>query len=281
MRNPGLYFDIPIGDYHADKTAIGNSGIKEVLDCPALYFGQNLDPERPQEEKPDTAPQVFGNLAHCALFEYAQLNRRYRVGPDVHSKQLNVWKEFKKECEACDCIPIDSKQYKAAKKIRQSALLVPELKEALEHPDGRGEVSAYWRDERTGMLCKCRPDWRMPVGQKSVILWDGKTYATGDVGEFTRQVPRMGYDVQAAWYSDGFERASDLQVLAFIFIVIGNEWPHPVNLCVLDEAALASGRRKYRRGLDLYAECMKSGVWPGYPPGIKTITLAPWALEEA
>jgi exodeoxyribonuclease VIII len=281
MDEPGLFYDIPIEKYHASKKAIGSSGIKEVLDCPALYFGQNLDPERPQEEKPDTTSQVFGNLAHCALFEPAVLNDRYRVGPDVHSKNLKVWQEFKKECESCGCIPIDSKQYKAAKKIRQSALLLPELKEALEHPGGRGETSAYWRDERTGVLCKCRPDWTMPVGDKACILWDGKTYATGNTEEFARQVPRMGYDIQNAWYADGFSQASGLLVLAFIFIVIGNEWPHPVNLCVLDEAAIASGARKYRRGLDTYAECVKTGNWPGYAPGIKTISLAPWALEEA
>jgi hypothetical protein len=280
MREPGIYHGIPIEEYHSDKTAIGNSGLKEVLDCPALYFGQNLDPQRPQAEERDSAAQQFGNMAHCILFEHDQFNRRYQVGPDVHSKALKAWKDFAATLpEGCD--GIKPGQYASARKIREQALAIPELREALEHPEGRGEVSAYWRDERTGVLCKNRPDWVMPVGDKACILWDGKTFSTGDTDEFARQVPRMGYDIQAAWYTDGFGRASGLHVLAFVFIVIGNEWPHPINLCVLDEAAMDSGRRKYRRGLDTYAECLKTGNWPGYAPGIKTITLPPWALEQA
>lgn len=280
MRNPGIYYDIPIVEYHRDKTAIGNSGLKEVLDCPALYFGQNLDPERPTVgEERDTAAQLFGNMAHCVLFEHQHFNARYRVGPEVATKALKAWKDFAATLpEGCD--GIKPSQYASAKKIRQNALALPDLREALEHPGGRGEVSAYWRDERTGVLCKCRPDWVMPVRDDAVVLFDGKSYATGDTQEFGRQVPRMGYHLQAAWYGDGYARASGKNVLAFVFIVIGNEWPHPINLVMLDEDAIRAGQLMYRRGLDTYAECLRTGNWPGYAPGVKTITLPKWALED-
>jgi exodeoxyribonuclease VIII len=281
MREPGIYYDIPIGTYHGEKFAIGNSGIKEVLDCPALYHGQNLDPQRPAMSEKESAAQLFGNLTHCSLFEPHALNTRYLVGPQVHSKSLKVWQDFKKECEAVGATPVDSAQLASAKKIRENAMALKELKEALLHPGGRGEVSAYWRDDRTGVLCKCRPDWVMPVNDNAVILWDGKTFSSGDASEFARQVPRMGYHIQASWYSDGYTRASGKQVLAFVFIVIGNEWPHPINLVVLDEDAMRTGALMYRRGLDTYAECLKTGIWPAYPPGIKTISLPRWATEEA
>ncbi len=279
--NPGIHYDIPIDQYHGDKSAIGSSGMKEILDCPALYYGQNLDPTKPTKEDRDSPAQVFGNLAHCALFEYQHFHERYRVGPQVHSKALKQWVEFKKACEADGVLPIDPGQYEAAMRIRQSALLDADLKRALLHPEGRGEVSAYWKDDATDVLCKCRPDWVMPVNDDAVVLFDGKTYSTGDANEFTRQVPRMNYHLQAAWYSDGYAKASGKTVLDFIFIVIGNEWPHPVNLMSLDEDAMRAGRLKYRRALDAYAQCLRTNEWPGYGPGIKTISLPKWALEEA
>lgn len=281
MRAPGLYYDIPNAVYHGDKTAIGNSGLKEVLDCPALYWGQNLDPNRPAREEKESAAQLLGNMAHCVLFEHAAFAGRYRVGPNVHSKNLKVWQDFKKECEADGGSAIDSAQYATAMKIREQALAIPDLREALLHPEGRGEVSAFWRDDATDVLCKCRPDWVMPVREDAVVLFDGKTYATGDAQEFGRQVPRMNYHMQNAWYGDGYAKASGKNVLAFIFIAIGNDWPHPINLVMLDDEAIRAGQLKYRRGLDIYAECLRNGNWPGYAPGVKTINLPKWALEEA
>ena len=91
----------------------------------------------------------------------------------------------------------------------------------------------------------------------------------------------MGYDFQAAWYSDGYMKASGLQVLAFVFIVISDTWPHPVNSVQLGERSMRTGQMKYRRALDTYAECLKTGVWPGYPPGIKLVEIPNYAQEAS
>lgn len=279
MREPGIYYDIPNADYHAGTFAVGNSGLQLVADCPALYYGRYLDPQRPVKEEKESAGRRFGNLAHCALFEFDQYNHRYVVGPDVN-KNTNRWKEFVASLPA-GSFPCSSDERAAGLRIRQQALSDKELREALEHPGGRGEVSAYWRDERTGVLCKCRPDWVMPVGDKACVLFDAKTFATGGADEFARQAARMGYDFQAAFYTDGFMRATGLNVLAFIHIVIADEWPHPINLVQLGERSINTGRAKYRRALDTYAECVKTNNWPGYAPGIKLVEMPNYALEEA
>ncbi len=279
MREPGIYYGIPNAEYHEGVWAIGNSGLQLVQDCPALYHGSYLDGERPQTEDKESASQRFGNIAHCALFEFPAYNQRYVVGPDVN-KNTTVWKDFVKGL-APGCLPCGADERRSGLKIRQQALSDPELREALEHPGGRGEVSAYWRDERTGVLCKCRPDWVIPVGDKYCVIFDAKTFATGDAGEFSRQAARMSYEFQAALYMDGFGRASGLNVLAFVHIVISNQWPHPVNLVQLGERSISAGRIKYRRALDTYAECLKTGLWPGYAPGIKLVEIPNYAMEEA
>lgn len=263
--------------YHSNVHAVGNSGLQLVRDCPALFHGAYLDPQRPAKEDKESAAQRFGNIAHCALFEFAAYNQRYVVGPDVN-KNTNVWKDFVKGL-APGCLPCGNDERMAGLKIREQALANPELAEALLHPQGKGEVSAFWRDERTGVLCKVRPDWVMPVGDKSCVIFDAKTFATGGADEFSRQAARMGYDFQAAYYTDGYGNATGLNVLAFVHIVISNQWPHPVNLVQLGERTINAGRAKYRRALDTYAECQRSGVWPGYAPGIKLVEIPDYAME--
>jgi hypothetical protein len=279
MREPGIYYDISNEEYHAGTWAVGNTGLQLVQDCPALYHGQYLDAERPQEEDKESAAQRFGNIAHCALFEFAAYNSRYVVGPDVH-KSTNAWKDFVRGL-APGCEPCTSKERMAGLRIRQSALAIPDLRDALLHPGGRGEVSAYWRDDSTGVMLKVRPDWDMPVGDKACILFDAKTFATGDADEFARQAARMNYDFQAAFYSDVYGRVCGRQVLAFVHIVISNKWPHPVNLVQLGERSINTGRLKYRRALDTYAECLRTGEWPGYAPGIKLVDIPEYAMEAA
>lgn len=283
IAGPCIIEGMPNEQYHdyARTRAVGNSGLQLMLDCPALFHGQYIDPLRPKKEDKETPGRLFGNMVHCVLFEHDAFARRYRVGPEVHSKNLKVWQDFKKECEASAASAIDSAQYASAMKVRENAMAIPDLREALLHPGGRGEASIFAKDPRMGVLCKIRPDWDMPLGDKRAVLWDAKSFATGDADEFARQAARMGYDFQAAFYTDFYTAGTGKDVAAFIHIVIADEWPHPINLVQLGERSIKSGRAKYRRALDIYAECLRTGVWPGYAPGIKLVEMPNYALEEA
>jgi hypothetical protein len=96
----------------------------------------------------------------------------------------------------------------------------------------------------------------------------------------------MDYHLQAAWYTDGYERASaaagqPVRVLGFIFLAIENEWPHLTNAIMLDDAGIEAGRRVYRAALDKYVECRRSGVWPDYGHDVKIISLPQWKENES
>lgn len=275
MREPGIY-ELTNAEYHSDRAAIGSSGLKAMLESPAYYFGQYLDQDCPPESETETPSRRFGNLVHCHLFEPHLFGDRYRVGPDC-ARNLKEWKDWAKDHLPDGCDGIKPGEYKAVKRARQSVMELPDMAAAL--AVGKGEVSAYWRDEATGVLCKVRPDWVHPVGPDSVILVDGKTYASADEAEFVRQAARMKYPLQAALYSDGYAAATGKRVLAFIFLVISDDWPHLANAVMLDEASLAAGRAQYRRALDAYAECRRTGVWPGHGSDVKVVTLPRWALE--
>lgn len=269
---PGVIHGMDIHDYHAIADAISKTGLDRIARSPAYYYATTLDPNRPPEK--ERAGQLEGNLAHCAILEPDEFDKRYAVGPDV-SRATKAWKEFEASLPA-GVIGIKPDQYDTAMRQREQVMQLPDVAEAL--ATGWPEVSAFWTDPATGVQCRCRPDWVHPVDDDAVILLDLKTYSDASPADFARQVARKRYHVQAAYYSDGFTAASGKRVLAFIFVCVESEWPYAASATMLDELSTEQGRTEYRDDLRVYAECLRTGRWPGYGAGIHTISLPNWAI---
>lgn len=269
---PGLHHGLSIEQYHGGP-GVSKSGLDDIARCPAAYFALHLDPERPpREEKPG---QLEGNLAHCAVLEPDQLLERYVVGPDV-SRATKDWKLFVADNPGRRAIKPD--QYATAIAQARSVRRLPEVAELLS--SGQAEVSAFWIDEDTGELCRVRPDWVHPVGSHGVILVDLKTYTDASAVEFKRQVARKRYHVQDAFYSEGYERASGREVLAFVFVAVETAWPFLASAVMLDAEGKETGRRLFQRDLATYSRCRAENAWPGFGNSIDTINLPRWALSE-
>lgn len=268
--NPGLYPDLPSEHYHA-ILAMSAGGLKRMHQSPAHFYGMQLDPNRPSGEP--TPAMKNGTLVHCALFEPASLSERYVVKPegfDGRTKEGKAWvAAVPQGVEIADAVQMAAALAQAAS-IRRlpdvAALMV----------NGQPEVSAFWIDELTGELCKCRPDWVSPAGD-GVILVDGKTCQDASAQGFSRSIWNFDYHLQAAWYSDGYERATRQKVLGFVFAAVESAWPHAAAAYILDDDVLDRARTENRRLLDLYAECKRTNTWPGYPAEIQSISLPKWA----
>jgi exodeoxyribonuclease VIII len=272
--NPGIYLNISNEDYHAGP-GISKSGLDQINKSPAHYFSRYLDPSRPGQSDP-TPAQFAGTLAHCAILERDQFDKRYAVGPDV-SRVTKEWKAFEAELPAG---VIGIKPDQAAQALAQAEAIkrLPDVAEAF--AAGNAEASAYWRDKETGVLCKCRPDFAHEAGDGGVILFDLKTTTDAGPQEFPRSIAKWRYHVQAAWYSDGYKLATGRDVLGYVFVAVENEWPHFASAVMVDEDAMAEGRTAYRRNLNTYARCIESGTWPGYSTAIETIALPSWAITQ-
>jgi exodeoxyribonuclease VIII len=267
-----LDYDLPIEAYHA-LPSVSKSQLDTLDLSPAIFFARHRDPNRPAPVA--KSGRLEGNLAHCAVLEPDEFEKRYVIGPSVN-RNTKVWKEFV-DAHA-DRVAIQQDQYEAAVRQAVSVRALPEVGEALEN--GRPEVSAFWNDPATGIACRCRPDWVHDCGEAGVILLDVKTYTDPSPREFARQVARKSYAKQAAFYSDGYEAASGRKVLGFIFVAVGTEYPYPACAMMLDEESLEAGRQHYKRNLRVYAECERTGEWPGYATGISIIRLPNWAMAE-
>jgi hypothetical protein len=270
----GLHYDLPIEQYHSDTESVSKSGLDAIERSPWHYWALNLAPERPVIEP--TAAMFAGTLAHCAILEPNEFDKRYVVGPDVDHR-TKAWKDW------LGTLPpgreaIGADQHAVAKAQAASFHAHPEL--ALALSDGRAEVSARWVDEETGVLCRCRPDWVWPVGEDGVVIVDLKTCPDASPKGFARSVAQWRYHVQAAMYVDGFEAASGLSVHAFVFGAVENRYPFGAAAFTLFEQDIEFGRRVYRRNLALYARCKKTNTWPGYPDVVQEIGLPRWATYE-
>lgn len=261
-----------IEEYHA-MPAISKSGLDSIDLSPAIYYARHLDPARPPHGA--KTGQLEGNLAHCAILEPEDFDKRYIVGPSVN-RNTKVWKEFVEANP--NHIAIQQDQASTAYAQAASVRALPEIGPLFD--SGKAEVSAFWRDPDTGVDCRCRPDFVHDFGDESVLLIDLKTFTDPSPKEFARQCGRKFYAKQAAYYSDGYAAASGKVVRAFIFAAVGNEHPYAAAAMMLDEESLEAGRQHYKRNLRTYAECLRTNIWPGFSTGISVIRLPQWALSE-
>jgi hypothetical protein len=287
----GLYYDIDIDAYHTGP-GISKSGLDSIDANPAIYYGRHQDPNRPPAR--ERAGQLEGSLTHCAVLEPNEFGKRYAMVPknaprrptdaqwnaknpsDDSKAAMAWWTEWNAKTNGATVI--SAAQYDTAWRQAESIRRLPEIAEALLR--GRAETSAYWIDPATGELCRCRPDWAHECGTSQTILIDVKTCGDASPAEFRRQIARKRYHVQDAFYTDGYAAASGREVLAFVFVAVESEWPYAACALMLDEEGKGQGRRDYRRNLNTYAQCRKSGIWPGYSQQIEIVNLPAWALEN-
>ncbi|MGZ0105175.1 PD-(D/E)XK nuclease-like domain-containing protein [Achromobacter sp. KK8] len=259
--------------YHRGP-GISKTGLDHVARSPALFYALHLDPARPAEK--ERAGQLEGQLAHCAILEPAEFDKRYSVGPDV-SRATKAWKEWEASLPA-GVIAIKPDQRETALRQAESVRRLPDVAEAL--AAGRPEVSAYWIDPDTGVLCRCRPDWVHPAGESGVVLLDVKTFSDASPAEFARQIARKRYHVQDAFYSEGYARAAGVDVLGFVFVAVETEWPFAASAVMLDEPGKRQGAIDMRRDLTTYAACLKANDWPGHGAAIHQVSMPAWALTN-
>jgi hypothetical protein len=141
---------------------------------------------------------------------------------------------------------------------------------------GSNEVSCWKVEDDTKLLLKGRADRVTTDAAGFTVVADLKTVqrGEGDIESFAKSIFNWGYHIQAAFYQDLFGASF------FVFIVIEKEPPFAVTCYSLDAESIQLGRNKYQQWLRQIAECQASGVWPGYPQGIRSIGLTEWAKKK-
>ncbi|HCW17718.1 PD-(D/E)XK nuclease-like domain-containing protein [Achromobacter sp.] len=275
---PAIVHGLDIEAYHAG-IELSKTGLDDLARSPEIFRALRA-PGAPA--RPRTAAQLHGHLGHCAILEHAEFAKRYSVHPCMN-RNTKAWHAI--EAAAAPGVqPIQQDQYDTAMSQRESVLNLTNVYGSLSMAEilgsGWAEPSAYWVDPDTGVRCRCRPDFVHPLNKRQAILVDVKTFGDAGVREFSKQVSRTRYHVQDAFYSEGFARAAGLEVVAFIFVVVEDKFPHASASYQLGNDSRYEGYSEVRRLLDVYAECERTGVWPGYARQTTVVDMPAYALTS-
>jgi hypothetical protein len=270
-----------IKDYHAHH-AIGASGLKAFSKCPARYYADYLDPQR--IIKPSTPAQQFGTAWHAAMFEPEWFEDRFVIIPEGIDRRTKEGKALYAELIATGAEPISYEDAGTIMDMVMNSRKHPAWQYMHSHgASWRAEHTIMETDKETGVYLKIRPDYscepceQYPHG----CIIDGKTTGDASPEAFGKDSWGYGYWIQAALYCDVYmmEHGTD-QRPEFILWAQEKAAPYLVKPYRVTEDVLDYGRTEYRKLLPAFAECQRTGVWPGYGDEIEPLIVPPWAQRE-
>lgn len=288
-----IVYDMPAEEYH-DHPAIGRSGLEDIAVNPKVYWNKHLNPLAKKQET--TKPLAFGRAFHSFILEPEVFNGTYVILPEdaprkptkaqlkaknpssATLEQIDWWQNYNRENE--NNIVMTKSDHEELVKMAIQASLHPGAKSLLTK-SGKPEVTVFWEDPETGVECKARYDWLCDDG----IIVDVKSCRSANPDKdaddnFVKDAYNHGYTMQAAWYMEGYRRAFGKEPLAFVFIPVEKTEPYCVSSVMADELFLEIGNLKYRRNLNIYANCKKTGIWPGYPDTIVPLSVPAWVERQ-
>ncbi len=271
---PGIYPGLDFDSYSRIR-AINFSILTKFRDTAA--HAHHVLTHEPKE----TPAFRLGHLIHRALLEpqwfdanaakRPPFRRNTTKGKLAHQafEIKNRGKEFLTESE-----------WQVCQGIRASVARHATAREYL-YGKGASELTIVWLDPEYGVLCKSRIDRLVVVGSTTLVVDVKKVGKVASLRHWQRSITDYGYLEQAAMYLTGLSVLApvDAEPRRFVWLVCESDPPYLVRLFDAEYDALEYGLQLFRDHLRQYAECKKTGEWPGYPEGVETVGLPPWVQK--
>ena len=267
---PGIYRDMDAETYHATWPCLSSTGARKLIDgCAARFDWDRRNP-------PESSDALdFGTLAHAYRLERDKVKDRYVVLPSDHSGSTKEGKARIADIVAAGKKPIKFDDWQAV--VGMAAALDDHPFAGKLFANGRAEVSLFWEDAATGINCRARTDW-LPA--KGAIVTDYKTTRSAKPDDLQKSVYEFGYYQQAAWYRDGLKALGVIDDPQFVFCFQEKVAPYLIVVATVSPFALEWGRLRNHKAREIFAQCIKSGTWPGYADDVLTLDLPGWATRQ-
>lgn len=258
---PGAYL-LPEDVYHADPLrdhggSANASTLRNILapGCPELVKYE-------REHPPQKGCWDVGTVTHTMTLG---------TGPEIVEVRYCSWqyKDAKAEREAArerGAVALLTKDLQACEEMA-AAVRKHHLAGGLLRIPGASETTLVWRERIPGTD---REVWargmadRHPDPGVVAILGDLKTTTgTLDTVSLQKKAWDLGYHQAAEWYGRGYRAVHGARLEAFWLLFVRKEPPHLVHVVELDDDLLARARARNDEALQVWDECMRTGVWPG------------------
>lgn len=264
----GIHLDVPADVYHA-APGISNSALKIFGGRSPEHYASNIADESDEEE---TRSQILGTLLHLSILESDKFGENVShyvrpAGMKFTNKDGIAWR--------------DSHQDKPILTVTEhrnivgatTAVFKNKTAKALLVGRGSNEVSVFAEHPATGLPLRMRADRLTEDADGRPWIVDIKSCP--DVQKFAFTARDFRYDVQSVFYADVLALAGT-ENAAFAFVAVElkpTNGVHGVRVVMVDEETQAKARALYEGELVRFAECQRSGEWPGYGDEIDYITV--------
>lgn len=276
VSEPRVEYGMPAHEYHAVR-AMSKSSAAALLRSPAHWFcdGDAVDDEIAADVASTTPAQAFGKLVHAMVLEPHTVGKVGIVRPDWNLK-TKAGREERDSWRAKNphSLLFSADDWQRAKDCASAIQAHPAARLLLD--GGRPEVSIFWNDERTGVPCKCRPDYL----RDDLVIVDLKTTEDASPEAFARTCARFNYHAGHAHYSAGVQVMYGETPRSFILIAAEPHPPFGVAVYELDAEAVEAGARVMAKAADAWKEAAQRGWNTCYPPTIQPLTLPRWATYQ-
>lgn len=252
-------------DYFAID-AVNWSTLKALRES-ALHYQHALSVPRE-----DTMALALGRAAHALIFEPDTFADRFVIwqGGD---RRGNKWEAFAeanagmtifKPAEIDDVVNM-------AQAVRQHPLVQPYLVGA------EFEAPMLWRDQATGLQCKCKVDWIQPSRR---VLIDFKSTRSVDGRRFGAEAARFGYHLQLAHYRNGVRHAAGWTPERVLLIAAEKTAPYDVAVFEVDPLTMDIADVEVQDLLVKLAAHRVSKSWPGRYSEEQALQLPAWVYGD-
>lgn len=262
--------------YHADREHENNTSLGVFRKSVRMYHGIYVTGEI--QRPPPTKGMQFGKAFHLLVLEPDRWEANVATCPSAKKTTKAgraEWDAFAAENE--DRIWITEDEEQSLRRMYDSVMSNPASADLMKAP-GAVEEPIRFRDARTGIWCKVRPDKLLDDGTIIDLKYSHEPYEQ----EFARSVVNYQYYAQAALYEQGVAALKHASSVPHVFIVCGDNPPNECIVYALDEEAMQLGRSVNLNALTALRDCRDLNAWDGRHHGqINTIALPRYAFSKS
>jgi len=253
--------------------ALSNSIAKILLDYSPYHAWcahPRLNPNYVNEEKSEFD---IGHAAHALLLE--GVNRMQVI--DADSFRSKAAQEERDASRVAGKYPILQSKYadiiEMAQVAREAISKCAGLG-GLTLADGKPEQTLIWQER--GVPMRGRLDW---LSDNRINIWDYKTTTDASPSSFSRQIVRMGYHRQAAFYRRGVKAITGFNA-DFVLIAQETTAPYGVSFHAIAPSLMAIADAEIEGAITLWGQCLKHNHWPSYDNRIHHAEAPGWMVME-
>lgn len=267
------WYRMPNEAYHNKAPGISSSGLNLISLSPAHYHCRDLYDETPS--------MALGTACHCRVLE----PERYKDTYEVHPQSTRFTPKLKEDAAVRGVVPIKQNDHDKVEAIAASVCEHEDARTILES-SGMAEASGFWKDRKTGVKCKTRPDWvafDLRVVADLKIMGDimtARSVMPSNPEGASRLVAKKNMHWQAYWNTNAASvLIDDSGPWDFVWIMVEPNPPHSVGVYQAHRDMVYFARLEVELLLQRYAECVRSNAWPKPMWGLRTLSLPEWRVR--